>query len=158
MNVAENDQFIAKRLIDITTKEVFYLDLSRNHLRQYKIDLYWISSLPNNLQQNETLEAFVSRFGRLQDTLGEKLLPIALRLNFEKTGSQLENLMIAEKLGWIQSAAEWLELRFLRNRLVHEYMDSSETLLSALQIALDKTDILIKIQSHLQKNIEKIIS
>lgn len=82
------------------------------------------------------LDAFVSRYARLQDTLGDKLLPAMLRANLEKTGSQLDNLLRAEHLGWIVSAENWIMLRELRNRLIHEYMESAESLLSALQQAL----------------------
>jgi hypothetical protein len=80
-----------------------------------------------------------------------------LQLNLEKTGSQQENWTKAEELGWTYSSDEWLEIRDLRDDLVLEWMDNPQTLLSALQIALDKTDLLIKTQSHFQHMIEKII-
>ena len=47
----------------------------------------------------ERLDAFVSRFGRLQDTVGDKLLPALLTALAEKTGPAIDNLDKAEKLG-----------------------------------------------------------
>jgi len=74
------------------------------------------------------LDAFVSRYGCLQDMLGDKLLPAMLRASLEKMGSQLDNLLRAEKLGWIDSTQTWIEIRELRNKLVHEYIESPSVL------------------------------
>ena len=92
------------------------------------------------------LDPFVSRYGRLQDTVGDKLLPAILRANLEKTGAQLDNLLRAEKLGWIESTQSWIKLRELRNRLVHEYIESADDLLNALQQALQGVHILTETQ------------
>ena len=56
----------------------------------------------------ERLDAFVSRFGRLQDNLSDKFLPQLLTALAEKPGAALDNLNLAERLGWIQSTEEWL--------------------------------------------------
>ena len=95
------------------------------------------------------LDAFVSRHGRLQDMLGDKLLPAMLRASLEKTGSQLDNLLRAEKHGWIDSTQTWIEIRELRNKLVHEYIESPAVLLSALQHALLCVHILIETQNRM---------
>ncbi|MBP6276788.1 MAG: hypothetical protein KA393_05200, partial [Limnohabitans sp.] len=47
----------------------------------------------------ERVDAFVARFGRLQDLLGDKFLPAWLRAMEEGPGAVLENLDRAEKLG-----------------------------------------------------------
>ena len=47
----------------------------------------------------ERLDAFVSRFGRLQDTLADKFLPALLDAMAETKGPAVENLDRAEKLG-----------------------------------------------------------
>lgn len=72
-------------------------------------------------ERAERLEAFVSRFGRMQDTLADKLLPRWLSALAEPVGSQIENLNRAERLGVVEDTLQWLEARKLRNRLVHEY-------------------------------------
>jgi class 3 adenylate cyclase len=50
------------------------------------------------------LAAFVSRFGRLQDTVGDKLLPALLSALAEPVGPAIDNLDKAEKLGLLESA------------------------------------------------------
>jgi len=70
----------------------------------------------------ERVDAFVARFGRLQDLLGDKYLPAWLRAVQEPVGTALENLDRAEKLGLVQSSDAWISVRKLRNQLVHEYV------------------------------------
>ena len=81
----------------------------------------------------ERLDAFVSRFGRLQDTVGDKLLPALLLALAERSGPAIDNLDKAEKLGFIESADTWMELRRLRNQMVHEYIEDLAVLTSALR-------------------------
>ena len=81
----------------------------------------------------ERLDAFVSRFGRLQDTVGDKLLPALLLALAETPGPAIDNLDKAEKFGFIESADTWLEMRKLRNQMVHEYIEDMAVLSSALR-------------------------
>lgn len=81
----------------------------------------------------ERLDAFVSRFGRLQDTVGDKLLPALLSALAEKTGPAIHNLDRAEKFGFIASTDTWMEMRKLRNQMVHEYVEDLAVLSSALR-------------------------
>ena len=81
----------------------------------------------------ERLDAFVARFGRLQDTVGDKLLPALLAAMAEKIGPAIDNLDKAEKLGLIGSADGWMEMRRLRNQMVHEYIEDLAVLTSALR-------------------------
>ena len=81
----------------------------------------------------ERLDAFVSRFGRLQDTVGDKLLPALLNALAETLGPAIDNLDKAEKFGFIDSVDEWMEMRKLRNQMVHEYIEDLTVLASALR-------------------------
>jgi hypothetical protein len=81
----------------------------------------------------ERLDAFVSRFGRLQDSVGDKLLPALLTALAEKTGPAIDNLDKAEKFGFMASADSWMEMRRLRNQMVHEYIEDLAVLASALR-------------------------
>lgn len=94
-----NDRFLVRQLIRITEKELTQLLKTADRLQKQPIDHSWIISLETNDDRSEILDAFVSRFGRLQDTLGDKLLPSMLRASLEKTGTQLDNLFLAEKNG-----------------------------------------------------------
>lgn len=156
MTTIQNNLFIVEQLVRITAKEVRYLERTVNRLQNANIDLAWVESLENNDEHSEMLDAFVSRYGRLQDTLGDKLLPALLRLNLERTGSQLDNLLRAEKLGWIESTQDWIEYRELRNRLVHEYMESASDLLSALQQALQSARKLGETQLRMVGAVQKV--
>jgi len=148
----DNNTFIIEKLLDITGKEVAYFQQSKIRVINSDIDIEWIEALDQNPQHSEMLDAFVARFSRLQDTIGDKLLPAILKLNLEPVGSQLDNLFRAEKLGWIDSADQWVELRGLRNSLIHEYMTASENLLSALKKVIQLGDMLIKTQNLLKDN------
>lgn len=81
----------------------------------------------------ERLDAFVSRFGRLQDTLADKLLPALLDASAEPRGAAIDNLDRAEKLGWLSSADQWLDMRKLRHQMVNEYIEDKAILMNALQ-------------------------
>ena len=83
----------------------------------------------------ERLDAFVARFGRLQDTVGDKLLPSLLMALAEPVGPAIDNLDKAEKFGWIESTEDWMEMRRLRNQMVHEYIEDVAVLASALRVA-----------------------
>ena len=152
MTSPDNNNFIIERLLEITDKEIIYFQQSKIRVINSNIDIRWIEDIEHNPQHSEMLDAFVARFSRLQDTIGDKLLPAILKLNLESVGSQLDNLFRAEKLGWIDSADDWIELRGLRNSLVHEYMTSPEKLLSALKKVIQLGDTLIKTQNLLASN------
>ena len=81
----------------------------------------------------ERLDAFVSRFARLQDTVGDKLLPALLTALAEKPGAAIDNLDRAEKIGLMESADTWMQMRKLRNQMVHEYIEDLAVLSSALR-------------------------
>ena len=81
----------------------------------------------------ERLDAFVSRFGRLQDTLADKFLPALLDAMAETRGAATENLDRAEKLGWLDSTDDWLVMRKLRNQMVHEYIEDLVVLCDSLK-------------------------
>ena len=112
-----------------------HLQITSRRLFARKIDAEWLKSLDENPDASEQLDAFVARFGRLQDTIAGKLIPELLRLSLETPGSVLDNLNRMEKLGLIHSVDEWMEARNLRNRLIHEYMHDPEAFLQALERA-----------------------
>lgn len=156
MTTTQDSQFVVEQLIRVTAKESRYLERTADRLRARNIDLSWVESLENSDEHSEMLDAFVSRYGHLQDTLGDKLLPAMLRAGLEKAGSQLDNLLRAEKLGWIESTQVWIELRELRNRLVHEYMESADDLLDALHQALQGVHVLTETQSRMAAYAQKV--
>ncbi|MCF6254130.1 MAG: hypothetical protein L3J38_05205 [Thiomicrorhabdus sp.] len=65
------------------------------------------------------------------------MFPLWLELVWEKQKTFLDNLNRLEKLGIIESAETWLQLRGLKNKMVHEYIESPELLASALTQAAE---------------------
>jgi len=99
-------------------------------------------TLGSDIDLSERTDAFVARFGRLQDTLADKLLPALLDALAEPVGAAIDNLNRAERLGWISSVSDWLEARRLRNRMIHEYVADATELASALTLAHDTVPVL----------------
>ena len=99
----------------VTQKECLYLQVTNQRLFADPLTIEGLRVIARDPLLSEQIDAFVGRFGRLQDNLGDKLLPQLLDAMAEKTGAVIENLDRAEKLGWIDSADAWLEMRKLRN-------------------------------------------
>ena len=85
------------------------------------------------------------RFMKLQDALGERLLPATLSLLREpfEQWSMRDRLDRLEKLGFLD-VEQWLRWREVRNRLAHEYPDAPDmrhaALLGAIAAAGELTD------------------
>ena len=124
-----------KFLADVVTREAAYLTQTDGRLFSREFGLAQVASLPHEPDLAERVDAFVARFGRLQDTLAGALLPRLLEAMLEPVGTVLDNLYRAERLGWVRSAADWAALRQLRNRMVHEYVRDAQELVDALQAA-----------------------
>jgi len=122
-------------LLTIATAELHYLHRCASRLFANEMTAETIASMVEDDALSEQVDAFVARFGRFQDTLGDKLLPAFLYAMEERTGTVRENLDRAEKLGIIASSDDWLVLRKLRNRMIHEYVADQMELLHALQAA-----------------------
>lgn len=108
-----------------------------------ELDARWVVQLDTDFALADRVEAFGSRYGRLQDTLGDKLLPSFLRLMAERPGTALDNLNRAEKLGIVDSVSDWLVARNIRNRLVHEYVTDAAEFAAALNEAHRHVPMLI---------------
>ncbi|TSE19016.1 hypothetical protein Talka_01780 [Tepidimonas alkaliphilus] len=115
-------------------------------------DADWVRALESRPEDAERLEAFVSRFGRMQDTIGDKLLPRWLAALSERPASMIENLRRAERLGVLDSAEEWVAARNLRNRLVHEYQTDAETFAQDLQLAQEAARLLLHTYDRLRED------
>ena len=104
-------------LARIARKEAVLLETTSNRLFS-GINRAGVEDIERWVQDSllaERMDAFVARFGRLQDTLGDKLIPALLRYLGESTGPAMDNLDKAERFGWIGSASQWMVYRKLRN-------------------------------------------
>ena len=119
-------------LANVVKRELKHLQATDRRLFSSPLTLATIEQLENDEILSETVEAFVGRFCRLQDTLGDKLLPQLLIYLGERPTVVIDNLDKAERLGWITSTDTWLETRQLRNQMIHEYIENPNILLNAL--------------------------
>jgi hypothetical protein len=91
----------------------------------------------------ERVDAFAARFSRLQDLLGDKLLPALMEALGEPTRPMIDNLDHAERMGWIAKPDDWMRMRRLRNQMVHEYIKDPAVLADALQRGHDFVPVLV---------------
>lgn len=136
-------------LLDTVEREGRHLIGTTGRLFSETINTAWIEDLDNQPALAERLDAFVVRFGRMQDTLGEKLIPELMRQMQETPGAVLDNLNRMEKLGLLASVVDWVEARNLRNRLVHEYMRDAAEFAQALLRARDLVPLLVDTYNRL---------
>jgi hypothetical protein len=156
-----NSQEVTERihfLCRITRKEVAQLEstagrlftASKDSLSRQEVE-HWIT----DPVLSERLDAFVARFSRLQDTIGDKLIPAMLELSGESRGPAMDNLDKAEKFGWIDSADEWMLYRKLRNQMVHEYIEDTRILTDALAAGQQFVPTLIRLSLTVVDEAEK---
>lgn len=119
-------------LREVTELEARYLAQTDARLFATPLSLAQVQRLPSDPDTAERVDAFVARLGRLQDGLTDKLIPALLRHLAEPVGPVIDNLNRAERLGWLGSTDDWLQLRQLRNRMIHEYVKDPAVLCDAL--------------------------
>lgn len=125
----ERLQFLAR----VVEREIRHLRTTDARLFDRPFTPERASELDDDPDQAERAEAFVARFNRLQDTVGDKLIPVFLAALGESPGAAVDNLDKAERLGWLPSSDEWFAMRRLRNQMVHEYIDDPVVLASSLE-------------------------
>lgn len=129
-------------LLQVAQRLRRHLQRTTDRLFSQPVDEAWVERLDQDEDLAERLDAFVARFGRLQDTMADKLIPEIMRQSLETPGSVIDNLNRMEKLGLLTSVEEWLEARNLRNRLIHEYMRDPEQFVAALNRARELVPLL----------------
>ena len=128
--------------LDLAQREAVQLQFTHKRLFIKTPTLEWVKNLSNNLEEAERLDAFVGRFSRLQDHLGEKLLPRFATLIGAAPRSMLDALNTAERMNWIGNAQQFFVARKLRNLMVHEYMIDPNLFLDSI-LAADETCTLL---------------
>jgi len=148
---AERLQFLAR----VVGKECQHLMTTDQRLFGSTFTMEQVARLENDPDLAEQVEAFVSRFGRLQDTLGDKLLPALLDALGEKPLAVIDNLDRAERLGLISTVDAWMTMRNLRNQMVHEYIEDLAVLFSALQSGHEFVSELVAITNNMLAEIKR---
>ncbi len=121
-------------LFRVVGREADHLRITTERVFARPMTVERAAGLGADIDDAERVEAFVARFSRLQDTLGDKLLPVVLTALGEPVGAVIDNLDRAERLGLIPGADDWMAARRLRNRMVHEYVEDPALLADALRM------------------------
>lgn len=153
-----NDRLRFLQVMQLVDKETLHLEqiIHRFFEEQDTITLEWLQEKLITATGVDQLESFSAKFSRLQDTLGDKLLPLFLKLAAEPTGTAIENLNRAEKLGLIMDTGQWLGARQLRNFLVHDYIEDLTILLEALEQSRNISVVLISTAKAIKHYAQKI--
>jgi len=83
--------------LDLARKEAVHLAYTHRTLFAEAIDLQWVGALTVREDLAEKIDAFVGRFGRLQDHIGDKLIPRFAALLGEAPKSLLDVLVLQKK-------------------------------------------------------------
>nr|BAL54318.1 hypothetical conserved protein [uncultured Aquificae bacterium] len=94
-------------------------------------------------EELEVLETLSNRFGRTVDILINKVLRGLDLIELEDVSRKLDVVIRAEKRGFVRDYRILIEMKDLRNELVHEYIQ--ENLKEKFKEVLEKTPILIEI-------------
>jgi len=132
-------------LCRVVKKEIQHLQYSAEKVFKGGFTEERARQIANDEELAEQVEAFTSRFCRLQDTIGDKLLPAWLDMLGEKKGVAIDNLDKAERIGVLPSVEQWLELRQLRNQMIHEYIEDLTVLADALQTAYQQLGFIVDV-------------
>ncbi len=142
-------------LTRVVRKECQHLAATDARLFKDSFTQSQVAQLETDHDLAERVEAFVGRFFRLQDTVGDKLLPLLLSALGEKPSSVIDNLDRAEQLGLIASVEEWMTMRNLRNQMIHEYVEDSALLADALQSGHSFVPVLLAAAIKMLAEIER---
>jgi hypothetical protein len=105
----------------------------------------------------KTIDTFIYRFMKLQDYLGQKFFKVFLDEigEYSDDMSLIDILDKLEKLNFINSSEEWMQIRKLRNKLAHEYPQSYDEIKNDLILAVNyynrMKDIYLKMKNYLKE-------
>jgi hypothetical protein len=111
----------------IQTLETCALHLKRMEFAKSKVAAFIPLNRINYYElDDETigfLDQYIFRFSKLQDIIGSRLFPQTLEALAEPVADQafIDILNRLEKLGILDAALSWTQLRKVRNDLAHEY-------------------------------------
>ena len=102
------------------------------------------------------VDQLLFRFTKLQDALGERLIPATLGLLQEpfEAWPMRDRLNRLEKLGFLD-VTQWLDWREIRNRLAHEYPDQPELRFAALLKAINAAGDLAELYERWRRRIQE---
>jgi predicted nucleotidyltransferase len=101
-----------------------------------------------------SIDQYLFRFAKLQDTIGEKLFKIVVSEYVEDSSrlTFLDILNRLEKVGILEDANSWKALRNVRNSISHQYDDNSDEMADAINKIFAQKDILVSIYKKIKQH------
>ena len=103
------------------------------------------------------LDQYIFRFSKLQDTIGARLFPQTLEALAEPVTDKafIDILNRLEKLGILDSAFDWVQLRKIRNDIAHEYPASLIERIEGINFLFNNLEGLKQIIERCQSILDK---
>ena len=108
-------------------------------------------------QQLAFLDMVTLRFGKLQDIVGVKIMPLILEILAEDAITFIDKLNKLEKLGYISSSDWWIELRELRNQIAHDYPNNEKLICANISMLVDKSAELLDFWNVLKTKLANLV-
>ena len=107
----------------------------------------------------QAIDQYLFRFSKLQDTICDKVFKLLI-MQFNQNSENIPFIDILnqlEKIGFLYSAREWINLRKIRNEIAHQYDDEPEDMSQAINNILNQKEIIKKIYINLKNRAKHII-
>ncbi len=103
-------------------------------IKNFPLDL----TIYDDKEKIKTIDAFIFRFIKLQDFMGDKLFKEILKstADYKDNMSLMDCLDKLEKLEVIENTEKWLKYRAVRNKLTHEYSTNQEDMVNGIALSL----------------------
>jgi len=95
---------------------------------------------------------------RLQDAMGGRLFPAILEYLQEpyETQPMLDKLNRLEKLGYLQQADAWQDMRSIRNKFAHDYPDDSDKNAALINLATESAQTMRLMLTLVEAKLQQI--
>jgi len=139
------------------------IDTAYLHFNRAKDNYDEIKQLPIDLKIYEdkerikTIDAFIFRFIKLQDFMGDKLFKELIKRigEYKDNMSLIDVLDKLEKLELIDNADKWLNFRTVRNKLTHEYPNNEADTIEGIKLAMvyfeEISIVLMNVKTYIEK-------
>lgn len=114
----QQEAYLAQ-LLEAVQRCAWFLDQSQRKIT-WPLDGSDLAARAKDANLFETLAAINERFAKLQDSLAASMRHTALLMG-ENTSHFLQVLALFEKLGVLDSARVWQQIRLVRNHAAHDY-------------------------------------
>jgi hypothetical protein len=106
--------------------------------------------------QVQSVDQFILRFTKLQDAIGSRLFSAILYYLQEpyEERPMLDKLNRLEKLGYLQRAEAWQNIRNTRNKFAHDYPDDWEKNAALINLACEAAEDMYNILTGIENKLK----